>query len=115
MAVYTHQQIIDALEACKGLVYIAARRLGCDPKTIKKRIREVPEVAEAQRNAKGYLKDVTEAQIIKAINEGQPWAIKFFAATQMRDRGYGDRLDHGGSVELTIPFMQRRGDLPVQK
>lgn len=56
-----------------------------------------------------------QAQIIKAINEGQPWAIKFFAATQMRDRGYGDRLDHGGSVELTIPFMQRRGDLPVQK
>ena len=115
MAVYTNKEIIDALEACKGLVYIAAARLKCDPKTVKKRIREVPEVAEAQRNAKGYLKDVTEAHIIKAIQAGEPWAIKFFAATQMRDRGYGERMELGGNVELTIPFMARRGDLPVTK
>lgn len=112
MATYTNQEIIEALRAAKGHVYIAASRLGADPKTIKKRIREVPEVAEEQRNAKGYLKDVTEAQIIKAIQKGEPWAIKFFATTQMRDRGYGERNDVNISGELTIPFMKRRGDLP---
>lgn len=38
---FTNEQIVNAVKAMNGMVYLAARQLGCSPTAIYKRIREL--------------------------------------------------------------------------
>lgn len=99
---YSNGRILAALRHKKveGLVYLAADRLGCDPKTIydranqktKKGTLKNPAIAAAIHDFKEKRKDRTELQLYLAIDDGEAWAIRFFLLNQARDRGYGDRL-----------------------
>lgn len=109
----TDKEILDAIRASKGMLYIAAKKLGCDPKVVKDRIKYVAELKEAAHNEKESTKDFVELKLIEALQKGEPWALKFFAERQMRDRGYGDKTDITLNGAITIPFMPKRGDLAV--
>lgn len=107
------KEILDAIRASKGMLYIASKKLGCDPKELHSRIKVVPYLKDAAFNEKEATKDFVELKIIEALQKGEPWALKFFAERQMRDRGYGDKTDITLNGAITIPFMPKRGDLVV--
>lgn len=88
---YTAQQMIDALHETKGMVSLAAKRLGCDPHTVYRYIREYPTVAHAQKLEREAMTDVAELALYKAIKDGEGWAVCFYLKTQGRDRGYIER------------------------
>src|SRR5690606_3760247 len=96
---YTDKQIIDAITTTRGMVYVAAQRLGCSPDTIKKRINDKPSVREALESARGRMGDTAELKLIEAIQDGQPWAIQFYLKTQHKHRGYTERLDITHSIQ----------------
>lgn len=107
--------MIKALQECKGMVYVAAAKLGCAPKTIKKRMATVPGFKEEVEASEGMLLDFTEMKLFESIKAGDPWAIQFYLKTKGRNRGYSDRTDVtvNGAVDLVIPFLQRRGNLEL--
>lgn len=90
---YTNDEIGAALTETKGMVYVAATRLGCSPNTIKRRLSGSPALRELVAAARGLMIDTAELRLAKAIQEGEPWAIQFYLKTQGRDRGYGDHLE----------------------
>ena len=90
---YTAQQVIDALHATRGLVYLAAQRLGCDPDTIMNYCKRYPTVEQAKHDARGALLDMAEAKLFLAVQRDEAWAITFCLKTIGRSRGYGERLD----------------------
>jgi len=96
---YTAQQMIDALAASRGLVYLAAQRLQCDPDTVMRYCKRYPTVEQAKHDARGTLLDMAEAKLFLAVQRDEAWAITFCLKTVGRARGYGERLDLNVSIQ----------------
>src|SRR5262245_22642935 len=96
---YTAQQVIDALTATRGLVTLAAKRLGCDTDTIRNYAKRYPSVAKVKAEAREEVLDIAEAQLFLKIQQGDPWAIGLYLRTVGRSRGYGESLNL--HVEIT--------------
>jgi hypothetical protein len=90
---YTAQQVIAALQATRGMVYLAAKRLQCQPQTIMNYYKRYPSVEAAKHDARGELLDVAEVKLWQAVQRDEAWAIAFALKTIGRSRGYGERLD----------------------
>ena len=103
MPKYMDGQIIEALEKSRGMVYVAARLLRCDPITIKRRIAKVPKVGAVVDDQKELFVDVAELKLIEAVNNGDSWAIQFTLKTQGRRRGYSEKSE---STNYTVDLSQ---------
>jgi hypothetical protein len=90
---YSSKQIEQALHDCKGMVFVAGRRLGCSPNTIRARIEREPALREALEAERGMLLDLAELKLAQAIERGEPWAIALYLKTVGRDRGYVEKQE----------------------
>ena len=87
------QQVIDELNRTKGMVYLAARQLGCHPNTVfnyAKRYKSVKRAIDANR---GEVVDVAELKLYEAIRAGEHWAVAFALKTIGKHRGYVERQE----------------------
>jgi hypothetical protein len=96
---YSQQQVIAALKATHGMVYLAAQQLRCDPDTIMNYCKRFAEVEQAKQDARGEILDEAELRLVAAIRRDEPWAITFYLKTVGRGRGYGERLDLNVSIQ----------------
>lgn len=94
---YTPQQIIDAIEACGGLVIRAAKRLKCTPKTVRNYAARYPAVKAAIEAARDDLLDKAEDALLTRINKGDTAAIIFTLKTVGKVRGYVERQELTGA------------------
>lgn len=92
----------QALEASRGLVSIAAERLGLTVRAVHKRIATDPLLAELVEDVRNRQIDMTEAKLFQKINEGDMTAIIFYLKTQGKSRGYVERTEHSGAVEVVF-------------
>lgn len=90
---YTAQQVIDALKATRGMVYLTAKRLQCNPQTVMNYCKKFPSVAQAKEDARGELLDVAEVKLWMAVQRDEAWAIAFALRTLGRNRGFGDQVN----------------------
>ena len=95
---YTAQQVIAALQQTRGMVYLAAKQLRCDPDTIQNYCKRYPTVAAAKEAARGELLDVAELKLWQAVNNGESWAIAFCLKTIGKTRGYVERQEFSGNL-----------------
>jgi hypothetical protein len=89
---YTTKQVIAALVKTKGLVYLAAKDLGCEPATIHNYAKRYAAVRETMVSARGEIVDVAEAKLYNAMHAGEQWAVLFTLRTQGKARGYVERV-----------------------
>jgi hypothetical protein len=99
---YTDEDIMEALRETKGLIYVAAKRLGCDPETISNRAKKVSAVAQVLKAERGGLVDLAELKLYAAVQDGQPWAIALVLKTLGKDRGYVEKMEHGGQGGVSV-------------
>ena len=90
---FSSLQIVQAIQAADGLIGLAAQNLGCSAQTVRNYSKRYPECAGAVTDARQLLGDLAENRLARAINEGEPWAIRFYLESQHRDRGYGAKVD----------------------
>jgi hypothetical protein len=109
---YTNAQIIAALATTKGMVYLAAKNLGCHPDTIFKRARRSPAVQTAIDAARGEVVDTAELALYDAILRKEGWAIAFALRTIGRHRGYVEKTEHELSGELGVRVIAIGGINP---
>ena len=88
---YTTEQIIDALKATNGLISLAAKKLGCSPRTIYKRAEDVQAVRQTIDESRDELVDHAELALRRAILDGESWAVALTLKTLGRHRGYVER------------------------
>jgi hypothetical protein len=104
---YTVEQVLEALTACNGLVYLAAERLGCCSQTICNYQNRHPTIRAAVLERRGKRVDVAEAALDKAVLNGEGWAIRFILSTMGRDRGYQPALQlEGGAQPLEVRIVR---------
>lgn len=108
---FTSAQVIAALQSQRGMVYLAARVLQCDPKTIYNMIKRHPEIGEVRDQQRGQMIDVAESALYKLIVNGNVPSIIFFLKTQARDRGYVERTQQTGvSLNLSTEDLAKLSD-----
>jgi|SRR5581483_11462813 len=109
-------RIITALKKKKGLVYLAAKSIGCTPQAIYHRMKEEPEVKQAVEDARGQVVDVAEEKLFAAVQGKQPWAIGMVLRTLGKDRGYVERSESrfGGDKDAP-PITTKDDSVPLDK
>jgi hypothetical protein len=93
---YTPKQVIEALHECKGMMYLTAQRLGCDPDTVQNYCKRYPRVMAVKKSYQGRLVDTAELKLWQAVNNGDLHAAMFVLRTLGRDRGYGEKTEITG-------------------
>lgn len=102
---FTQAQIIDALRETKGMVYLAAKRLGCEAQTIYNYRDRYPAVRAEMEQQDGEVDDAAEMKLYQAIIAGEPWAVQFRLRTKGKGRGYVERVQqevsgpNGGPIQ----------------
>src|SRR5262245_63765470 len=99
---YRQGEVAEAVRASRGLVTLAARRLGCDRDTVLRYAHRYPTVAAALADAREQQLDVTEARLFQAIDQGELGAITFYLRTVGRHRGYSERHEVAATVDGTL-------------
>jgi transposase-like protein len=94
---YTTEQIIKALKETNGMIYLAARRLGCTPQTIYNRANRTQVVKQAIEDSRGEIVDLAEQKLRLAILAGEPWAVALTLKTLGKQRGYVERQEVTGA------------------
>ena len=89
--------VLDALNRSSGIVASACKAAGISRFTFYKWLKEDSDFAEKVEDIKELQKDFAEALILKKMKEGDTTMIIFYAKTQMKDRGYSERLEHTGA------------------
>src|ERR1043165_7762718 len=93
---YTPKEVAQAIRQTKGMLYLAAKRLGCSYQTVLNycdRYKLVEEVRQAQR---GEMVDLAEIKLYQSIQKGEAWGIAFCLKTLGKDRGFVERQEVTG-------------------
>lgn len=101
---YTQAQIIEAIHASEGLIFNAAKALGCSPHTIRSAAKRWPKVQEAIETQRGQLLDLGESALKKAVVGGEGWAVCFLLKTLGQSRGYIEKheIKHSGEIQYVV-------------
>jgi hypothetical protein len=70
------------------LIYLAAKKIGCNPATIHKRLHKEPKLRQIVDTERETFCDIAEAKLLEAVQKGESWAVCFALKTQARKRGY---------------------------
>jgi hypothetical protein len=89
---YAKAQVMDALRASKGMVSVAAQRLGCDVDTVANYCKRFSDVEAVKQESRIEILDEAELRLWQAIRRDESWAIAFALRTIGRDRGYGEQV-----------------------
>ena len=93
---YTAAQMIDALTATKGMVYLAAKQLGCDSDTVLNYCKRYPAVEAVKQAQRGEMIDIAELKLWQSIQNGEAWGITLCLKTIGKHRGYVERQEVTG-------------------
>lgn len=109
-AKFTHEEIAEALAACDGVFAAAARRLGCRPETVSRRVKQSSKLRTLCLELEEARLDRAEGKLMEAVDKGTLGAITFYLRAKGKTRGYGSGApDEGkgpapsGSVDLPEP------------
>jgi hypothetical protein len=112
---FSAKQVADALRATRGMTYLAARSLGCDPDTIMNYCKRYPTVEQAKHDARGELLDVAEVKLWQAVQAGEHWAVTFALRTVGRERGYGEHVALSLTIERAAARVAGQFGLTVEE
>ena len=99
MAKYNVGDIVKALRESKGMVYVAARKVGCAPNTIYNYAKKHASVQNEINNQRGLMVDAAEMALYKALVNGEAWAVSLTLKTIGKSRGYVEKL----VIEHNVP------------
>ena len=93
------------------MVYLAAKRLGCEAQTIYNYRDRYPAVRAEMEQQGGEVDDAAEMKLYQAIIAGEPWAVQFRLRTKGKGRGYVERSEvtgpDNGPVTIKVIYGAR--------
>lgn len=106
---YTDAEILKALKVTNGMIYLAAKSLGCEPSTIYRRMEKSKAVRDVVEDSRGELLDMAETSLKSAVLNKEGWAVCFALKTLGKGRGYIERTEH----EVTLSWRDKLKDAGV--
>lgn len=90
----TKAKLLIHLEASLGIITTACHKAGIERKTFYNYLNTDHEFAKAVNDIKEIKHDFVESKLMKNIEQGKEASIIFYAKTQMRHRGYVERVEN---------------------
>ena len=98
-------EIEQALRDTKGMVSVAAKKLGFTRAALYERIQRSDRLKEVVGDEREAMTDTAELALHRAIVNGEAWATCFYLKTQGKSRGYVERQEltgaNGGPIATT--------------
>lgn len=94
---YSKKAIIEALHRTHGMIFLAAKELGCAPVTIYRHAAKDKKIQEIIDSYRGQLIDKAELKLEQAVLNGEPWALNLTLKTLGKNRGYIERQEITGA------------------
>lgn len=109
---YTVEQFTKAIPGSGGIISTIAKRVGCEWNTAKSYIDKHPSVKQAYDDEREQVTDMAETALIKAIQGGDMWAVKYYLSTVGKHRGYVERQEMTGADgnAVTIRIIDETDD-----
>lgn len=110
------QDYWTALIEARGLISVAARRLGVSYQAVHRAIKRHPTLREALEQAREEMGDVAESALWQQIQDGNTASIIFYLKTVHKHRGYVERTEQSVStsgpiiIDLTVTDPPERGN-----
>ena len=95
----TKKRVIAAIEGSAGIMSVIAKRAGCCPFTIRRKLNKWPELRDLIQQEKDTVLDFAESELIKIIINGEYTMIIFFFKTKGKNRGYVEKIEQAVSVK----------------
>lgn len=96
---YSISEMSEALRASKGLVSVAAERLGCSHQTLYNGLKRSDKLRSVLKQQREVRIDVAEAKLDEALERGEAWAVALTLKTLGRRRGYVERREMDSTVQ----------------
>ncbi len=94
---YSKKAIIEALHRTHGMIFLAAKEIGCAPVTIYRRAAKDKKIQDIIDSYRGQLIDKAELKLEQAVLNGEPWALNLALKTIGKQRGYVERQEVTGA------------------
>lgn len=101
--------IMHALEKTGGFQNKAAEMLGITRAALSMRIKNSQELQDKVLELEEKYLDLAETKLIKALENDQEWAIKYYLDHKGKKRGYGNKIEVSGDTSLTINIVNFSG------
>lgn len=98
---------IEALRAARGLVSVAAERLGVTQSGVYKAIQRYPELREVQEEATEKMLDFAEAKLYQHIADDNLQATMFYLKTRGKHRGFVEKQEQVGEMRVVIEHVRQ--------
>lgn len=100
---WTAADMIRVLKEAQGMVYVAARKLGCSHQTVYNYAKRYATVQQVIDEETGHFIDTGELALKRAVLAGEGWAVCFLLKTKGKERGYVERhqLEHSGKIDVS--------------
>lgn len=99
-------EIEQALRDTKGMVSVAAKKLGFQRSALYDRIQKSERLQMVIADEREAMTDTAELALHRAIVNGEAWATCFYLKTQGKSRGYVERQEISGpdgkAVEVSV-------------
>ena len=103
----SNERIIKAIKESYGIITNTARRLKVSRQALHEWINEDEELKNAVKHAReNDLKDLIEDALVKNIKRGKEASIIFASKTQLRNRGYQERIEVTDKSKLDDQIQQ---------
>jgi hypothetical protein len=99
----TDAQIIEAIRNSRGLIAVAARKLGVSRRTVYNRMEKSEDIREALDEARDFVLDVGQAKLYQAVENGESWAIQYLLTTLGKSRGFTTKTERDHRFPDGIP------------
>lgn len=94
---YSKKAIIEALHRTHGMIFLAAKEIGCAPVTIYRHAAKDKKIQDIIDSYRGQLIDKAELKLEQAVLNGEPWALNLALKTIGKSRGYVERQEVTGA------------------
>jgi len=103
---FTAAQVVAALKETRGMIYLAADRLGCDPDTVQNYAHRYKSVRDEIEHQREKIVDIAELKLYQAIMDGDQGMIKYMLSRRGKKRGYTTAHEvtgpEGGPLEVIV-------------
>jgi len=105
---YSKKSIIEALHRTHGMIFLAAKEIGCAPVTIYRHAAKDKKIQDIIDSYRGQLIDKAELKLEQAVLNGEPWALNLTLKTIGKSRGYVERQEvtgaEGNDINLHVIY-----------
>lgn len=90
---FNRKNVLKAIKGSGGIINSIRKNFLVAWHTMDDFIKQDEELLQAVKNEKEGLKDLCENVLVTKIIKGDDWAVRYYLATQCKDRGYVERQE----------------------